>query len=134
MKNESDLRKYAGSVIRKLRERKNMSQDELAEQLNITRQAISRYENGDRGVNQDLLFQLASIFDVKIDEFFPPLNNNYSKQKITKEEEFNLLKDTLKKKGFLDENEDLSEENYNRLIDFAKANKPFIMKDTDNNK
>lgn len=134
MKNESDLRKYAGRVIRKLRERKNMSQDELAEQLNITRQAISRYENGDRGVNQDLLFQLASIFDVKIDEFFPPLNNNYSKQKITKEEEFNLLKDTLKKKGFLDENEDLSEENYNRLIDFAKANKPFIMKDTDNNK
>lgn len=134
MKNESDLRKYAGSVIRKLRERKNMSQDELAEQLNITRQAISRYENGDRGVNQDLLFQLASIFNVKIDEFFPPLNNNYSKQKITKEEEFNLLKDTLKKKGFLDENEDLSEENYNRLIDFAKANKPFIMKDTDNNK
>lgn len=134
MKNESDLRKYAGSVIRKLRERKNMSQDELAEQLNITRQAISRYENGDRGVNQDLLFQLASIFNVKIDEFFPPLNNNYSKQKITKEEEFNLLKDTLKKKGFLDENEDLSEENYNRLIDFAKANKPFIIKDTDNNK
>lgn len=134
MKNESDLRKYAGSVIRKLRERKNMSQDELAEQLNITRQAISRYENGDRGVNQDLLFQLASIFNVKIDEFFPPLNNNYSKQKITKEEEFNLLKDTLKKKGFLDENEDLSEENYNRLIDFAKANKPFIMKNTDNNK
>ena len=134
MKNESDLRKYAGSVIRKLRERKNMSQDELAEQLNITRQAISRYENGDRGVNQDLLFQLASIFNVKIDEFFPPLNNNYSKQKITKEEEFNLLKDTLKKKGFLNENEDLSEENYNRLIDFAKANKPFIMKDTDNNK
>ena len=134
MKNENDLRKYAGNVIRKLRERKNMSQDELAEQLNITRQAISRYENGDRGVNQDLLFQLASIFNVKIDEFFPPINNNYSKQKITKEEEFNLLKDTLKKKGFLDENEDLSEENYNRLIDFAKANKPFIMKDTDNNK
>lgn len=134
MKNENDLRKYAGSIIKKLRERKNMSQDELAEQLNITRQAISRYENGDRGVNQDLLFQLASIFNVKIDEFFPPLNNSYSKQEITKEEEFELLKETLKKKGFLNENEDLSEENYNRLIDFAKANKPFIMKNEDDNK
>ena len=134
MKNENDLRKYAGNIIKKLRERKNMSQDELAEQLNITRQAISRYENGDRGVNQDLLFQLASIFNVKIDEFFPPLNNGYSKQEITKEEEFELLKETLKKKGFLNENEDLSEENYNRLIDFAKANKPFIMKNEDDNK
>ena len=134
MKNENDLRKYAGSIIKKLRERKNMSQDELAEQLNITRQAISRYENGDRGVNQDLLFQLASIFSVKIDEFFPPLNNGYLKQEITKEEEFELLKETLKRKGFLNDNEDLSEENYNRLIEFAKANKPFIMKDQDNNK
>ena len=81
MKNENDLRKYAGSIIKKLRERKNMSQDELAEQLNITRQAISRYENGDRGVNQDLLFQLASIFNVKIDEFFPPLKNGNSQNK-----------------------------------------------------
>lgn len=134
MKNENDLRKYAGSIIKKLRERKNMSQDELAEQLNITRQAISRYENGDRGVNQDLLFQLASIFNVKIDEFFPSLNNGYLKQEITKEEEFELLKETLKRKGFLNDNEDLSEENYNRLIEFAKANKPFIMKDQDNNK
>lgn len=134
MRDEKDLRKYAGSIIKKLRERKNMSQDELAEQLNITRQAISRYENGDRGVNQDLLFQLASIFNVSIDEFFPPLNNGYSKQEISKEEEFDLLKDTLKRKGFLDENEDLSEENYNRLIEFAKANKPFIMKDKDSNK
>lgn len=134
MRDEKDLRKYAGSIIKKLRERKNMSQDELAEQLNITRQAISRYENGDRGVNQDLLFQLASIFNVSIDEFFPPLNNGYSKQEISKEEEFELLKDTLKRKGFLDEDEDLSEENYNRLIEFAKANKPFIMKDKDSNK
>lgn len=129
MRNENDLRIYAGSVIKKLRERKNMSQDELAEQLNITRQAISRYENGARGVNQDLLFQLASIFNVKIDEFFPPLNNSYFKQKITKEDELELLKETLKKKGFLDENEELSEENFNRLINFAKANKQFIIKD-----
>ena len=45
-----------------------------------------------------------------------------------------MLKETLKKKGFLNENEDLSEENYNRLIDFAKANKSFIMKNEDENK
>ncbi len=43
-----------------------------------------------------------------------------------------MLKNTLKKKGFLDENEELSEENFNTLIEFAKANKQFIMKDHDN--
>ena len=80
MKNENDLRKYAGNVIKKLREHKNMTQDELAEELNTTRQAVSRYENGDRGVNQDLLFKLSSIFKVPIDEFFPPINTIYKKQ------------------------------------------------------
>ncbi len=131
MKDEKDLRKYAGKVIKKLREHKNMTQDELAEELNITRQAVSRYENGDRGVNQDLLFKLSKIFNVPIDEFFPPVNNKYKKQQITEEEEIELLKETLKRKGFLNDNEDLSEENFNILIEFAKANKPFIMKDND---
>lgn len=131
MRNEVDLRKYAGEVIKKLREHKNMTQDELAEELNTTRQAVSRYENGDRGVNQDLLFKLSIIFKVSIDEFFPPLNNNYDKKEITKSEEIDLLKDTLKRKGFLNDNEELSEEDFNKLIEFAKANKPFIIKDKD---
>lgn len=129
MKNENDLRKYAGNVIKKLREHKNMTQDELAEELNTTRQAVSRYENGDRGVNQDLLFKLSSIFKVPIDEFFPPINAIYKKQQISEEEEIELLKDTLKRKGFLNENEDLSEDDFNKLIEFVKINKNFIMKD-----
>lgn len=133
MKDEKNLRKYAGNVIKKLREHKNITQDELAEELNTTRQAVSRYENGDRGVNQDLLFKLSKIFNVPIDEFFPPLNNTYKKQQITEEEEMELLKSTLKRKGFLDENEELSDENFNFLIEFAKANKQFIMKDNEKN-
>ena len=133
MKSENDLRKYAGSVIKKLREHRNMTQDELAEDLNTTRQAVSRYENGDRGINQDLLFKLSNIFKVPIDEFFPPLNNSiYKKKEITQEEEMELLKETLKRKGFLNENEEISEEDFNKLIEFAKVNKPYIMKDKDN--
>jgi repressor LexA len=48
-----------------------MTQDELAEMLKTTRQSISRYENGERKANQDLLFELASIFKVSLDDFFP---------------------------------------------------------------
>ena len=40
-----------------------------------------------------------------------------------------LLKDVLKRKGLLDDNEELTEENFNKLIEFAKINKNFIMKD-----
>ena len=59
-------------------------------------------------------------------------NKEEEKIKLSKEQEQELLKEVLKKKGFLDENEELSEENFNMLINFAKANKQFIMKD--NNK
>ena len=34
-------------VILELRTKKGMSQDELAEQVFVTRQAVSRWENGD---------------------------------------------------------------------------------------
>lgn len=129
MKNETDLRKYAGNVIKKLREHRNMTQDELAEELKTTRQAVSRYENGDRGVNQDLLFKLSTIFKVPIDEFFPPVNDIYKKREITEEEELQLLKDTLKRKGFLNENEELTDENVKILIDFAIRNKDLIIKE-----
>lgn len=128
MRNEVNLRKYAGNVIKKLREHRNMTQDELADKLGITRQAISRYENGDRGVNQDLLFRLANFFKVPIDEFFPPVNNIYKKIEITEEEEIELLKKTLLKKGFLDENENLTKENIDKLLEFAKINKNYIIK------
>lgn len=131
MKNDIDLRKYAGNIIKKLREHRNMTQDELAEELNTTRQAVSRYENGDRGVSQDLLFKLASIFKVPIDEFFPPINDVYIKQEISEKEEIELLKETLKRKGLLNSNEEITEENITKLFKFAMANKDFIIdKDT----
>ena len=127
MKNEYDLRKYAGNIIKKLREHNNMTQDELAEELNTTRQAVSRYENGDRGVNQDLLFKLSNIFRVPIDEFFPPINNIYKKEEITEEEEIELLEDTLKRKGLLDKNDKISKENFDKLMKFAIRNMDLIV-------
>ena len=127
MKNEYDLRKYAGNIIKKLREHKNMTQDELAEELNTTRQAVSRYENGDRGVNQDLLFKLSNVFRVPIDEFFPPVNDIYKKEEITEEEEIELLEDTLKRKGLLDKNDKISKENFDKLMNFAIRNMDLIV-------
>lgn len=67
-----ELNKYIGMQIKHFREIKNWTQDDLAAELKTTRQSVSRYENGERKANQDLLFNLASIFDIKVDEFFPP--------------------------------------------------------------
>ena len=78
-----ELNKFIGTKIKKFRESRNMTQDELAELLDTTRQSISRYENGERKANQDLLFELASIFKVSLDDFFP-VRNLYDQTNIIK--------------------------------------------------
>lgn len=71
-----DVNKYIGERIRYFRKRKNITMQEMAEDLNLTQQAISRYERGDRKTNQDILFILADYFKVSINDFFPPQNFN----------------------------------------------------------
>ena len=53
-------------VLFELRTRKGLSQDELAEKLFVTRQAISRWENGETVPNTDTLKLLSKFFNVSI--------------------------------------------------------------------
>lgn len=54
--------------LKKLRAQKQLSQDNLAEKLYISRQAISKWENGDATPDLDNLIKLAEIFDISLDE------------------------------------------------------------------
>ncbi len=51
-----------------LRRRADMTQSELADRLNLTRQAVSRYEKGDSFPDISILVKIAEIFHVSIDE------------------------------------------------------------------
>ena len=53
-------------VILDLRTRNGMSQEELAEKVYVTRQAVSRWENGDTVPNTETLKLLSGLFDVSI--------------------------------------------------------------------
>ena len=53
-------------VILELRTKKGLSQDELAEKLSVTRQAISRWEIGETIPNTETLKLLPKFFDVSI--------------------------------------------------------------------
>ncbi|CAI3289495.1 LexA family transcriptional regulator [Enterococcus cecorum] len=66
-----ELSVYVGNKIKYYREQMGMTQEDLAKKLKTTRQSISRYENGDRKANQDILFELADIFGISINTFFP---------------------------------------------------------------
>ena len=53
-------------VILKLRKKMGISQDELAEKVMVTRQAVSRWENGETVPNTETLKLLSDFFDVTI--------------------------------------------------------------------
>lgn len=58
--------------IRKYRKLSNMSQDELAEKLNVTRQSISLWENGQTQPSLENIVALAKLFEVSTDELLVP--------------------------------------------------------------
>lgn len=53
-------------VIYELRTKNGLSQDELAEKVHVTRQAVSRWENGDTVPGTETLKLLSKLFDVSI--------------------------------------------------------------------
>ena len=53
-------------IILKLRTKLGFSQEELAEKVFVTRQAVSRWENGDTTPNTETLKLLSKLFDVSI--------------------------------------------------------------------
>ena len=56
-----------GEKITKLRISKNMSQEKLAQLLNVSRQAVSRWEGGDSIPHIDTLLQICDIFGITSD-------------------------------------------------------------------
>ena len=53
-------------VLLKLRTQKGLSQEELAEKIYVTRQAVSRWENGETIPNTETLKLLSKLFNVSI--------------------------------------------------------------------
>lgn len=80
--NKDDLALYVGEKIKQLRLSRGMTQEDLAELLDTTKQSIGRYENGTRKISQDLIFELADIFKCSINDFFPKTNQSSSIETI----------------------------------------------------
>lgn len=57
-----------GKNIRKFRENKNMTQEDLADKLNVTRQAVSNWETDKTQPDIDTLHKIAQILDVSVEE------------------------------------------------------------------
>ena len=51
-----------------LRKQNNLSQEQLAEQLNVARQTVSKWELGETTPEKDKLIKMSEIFKISLDE------------------------------------------------------------------
>lgn len=77
-----------GRFIAELRKEKNLTQQELADKLNVTDRAISHWENGRRLPDISLLKELGEVFNVTIDELI-------SGKRMTADEQKKLLNESI---------------------------------------
>ena len=57
-----------GNRLFELRKQRGLSQEELANRLNVTRQTVSKWEVGDSTPDMDKLIALGEVFEISMDE------------------------------------------------------------------
>lgn len=69
-KNEEQIQKAISNSMLNIRTKNNLTQQKLAEILDVSIEHISRIENCKYTCSITLIFKMCSIFDLSIDEFF----------------------------------------------------------------
>lgn len=139
-----------------LRKKNNLSQEDLAEKMGVSRQAISKWERGEASPDTDNLILLANLYRISLDEllnidvktfksdYTPPIDFDEGSQKTIKLskssgeesefEYFNSSKRVVYPKNSLDEEIYLNnkhQEQYNKTV--SQDFKDPIQNDVENN-
>ena len=84
-----------GKTIQTLRKLKNLTQNELAEKLFVSYQAVSQWENCNTNPDISILPNIADVFGITIDELFGYTVSN-GKGKPTNSEFVALIADKIR--------------------------------------
>ena len=79
--------KKIGSFLRELRTEKGLTQEQLAEKLNVSGRTVSRWENGNNMPDLSIIVELADFYDIDIREL---LNGERKSEKMNED-----IKETL---------------------------------------
>lgn len=69
-------------AIKKIRKKRNIRQDEMAEAIGVTTAQYSHYETGRTEMGLNTLFKILNYFDISIEELIELENNKISKHDI----------------------------------------------------
>jgi transcriptional regulator with XRE-family HTH domain len=82
-----DIEMKFSERLKSLRKEKGLSQEELAELLNVSRQSVSKWESGQTYPEIDKLIVLSDLFKITLDNF---LKENDSKDTISNDDEMKV--------------------------------------------
>lgn len=72
---KNDVGKYVGAQIRKYRKARGMTQKELGFRIGVKHNTISAYESGTNEPDQNILFAIADVLGISINDLFPSPTN-----------------------------------------------------------
>lgn len=92
-----------GEQIKSLRIKNNLTQEQFGNRLNVTRQAVSNWENDRNLPDLEMLILIASVFHLSLDELIlggTHMNNNLTTKLIkdgsaTRRARYNLITDII---------------------------------------
>ena len=93
--------KKIGSFLKHLRKEKELTQEQLAEHLNVTARTVSRWETGSNMPDIGLIIELAEFYDVSIPEIVAGERKNEQMTEETRNTARSLSEYSESEKGFL---------------------------------
>ncbi|MDI9538601.1 MAG: helix-turn-helix domain-containing protein [Bacteroidota bacterium] len=94
-----------GLFLKDLRKESGMTQEQLAEKLNVSNRTISRWENARTMPDFDFLIELAKIYDVSVEELLKGERTADMMEKQTEEALYNIAEYTSSEKERLLKNQ-----------------------------
>ncbi len=112
--------------LKYIRENRNLSQNKLAELVGVNQTTIARWEDDNRTPNLDNAIDVSEALDIPLADLIGKDLSNLGNSVLPSSDI--KFKQILEKKGLIDENDNMSEEDAKKLIDFAIANKDYLIK------
>ena len=79
---EDEIRREIGKRIAEMRRKLHLSAKRVAEELHISREAVTHIETGRNNITAVSLWKLATLFDCDITDFFPAVPDGYALTRV----------------------------------------------------
>lgn len=111
----------AGTVIKKLRREKGMTQNELAELLKVSKASVQKYEQGDvQNLKAEMLRKLCLLFDVPPFVFIFPEHLDGEKETVSEVYKWTEILNTLTIFSDLNENSRIKAIDFINILNIAE--------------